>query len=92
MNINLMHLQIILASFSLGLQNTHSTNHINYPRISFNISARSSISENNFQETPKEISYEIKHGLPFPKYSSHGTYFLLLKSAEYLRKSYSANN
>jgi hypothetical protein len=67
MNIHLMRLQIILASFSLELQNAHSASYIHYPRISFNISARTSISENKFQEIPKANSYEIRHGLPFPK-------------------------
>jgi hypothetical protein len=55
MNIHLIRIQIILAVSSLGLQIAHSMNHIPFPRISFNIGVRISISENKFQEILKAI-------------------------------------
>lgn len=84
MNIHLMRIQIILLFSSLGLQIAHSMSHILFNRISFNVAVRTSISENKIQENSMTISYEIKHGIPYPKHSSLGTYFLPHKSAECL--------
>jgi hypothetical protein len=69
-NIHLMRIQIILWFSSLGLQIAHSMSHIIFLPISFKIRVRTSISENKFQEIPMAISYKIKNGIPYLKYSS----------------------
>jgi hypothetical protein len=92
MKIHLICIKIILRFSSLGIQIAHSVSHILFPRFSFNTEVRTCISENKFQEIPMAISYEIKHGMPYPQYSSLGRYFLPHKSAESLGKLYRASN